>query len=243
VATTGSRRPEKALTAAEVRNAGPGKHFDGHGLYLRVQPNGARQWVQRIVIRGKRRELGLGSPPLVPLARARELALDNRRIAREGGDPISARRAVQAVPTFSEATDRFLASKLSEFRNDKHKAQWRSTLDTYAGQILGDMRVCDVTLPDVLRVLEPIWRTKTETASRLRGRIEAVLSWAIAAGHRTGDNPARWKGNLDSMLPKPGKVAVCRTTTLHWPSPMRLAGLPSCAGGKGWPRARWSSWR
>lgn len=201
------RRPEKALTAAEVRSAGPGKHFDGHGLFLRVQPNGARQWVQRIVIRGRRRELGLGSPPLVSLARARDLALENRRVARDGGDPISARRAVMAVPTFNEATESFLASKLTEFRNEKHRAQWRSTLDSYAGPVLGPMRVCDVTLADVLRVVQPIWVDKTETASRLRGRIEAVLSWATVAGHRTGDNPARWKGNLDAMLPKPGKVA------------------------------------
>lgn len=207
MSTAGTRRPQKALTAAEVRTAGPGKHFDGHGLYLRVQPNGARQWVQRIVIRGKRCELGLGSPPLVPLARARDLALENRRLARDGGDPISARRTVQSVPTFNEASERFLASKLSEFRNAKHQAQWRSTLLTYAGPVLGDMRVSDVTLPDVLRVLEPIWRDRTETASRLRGRIEAVLAWATVAGHRAGDNPARWKGNLDAMLPKPGKVA------------------------------------
>jgi integrase len=207
MASTGSRKPEKALTAAEVRNAGPGKHFDGHGLFLRVQSNGAKQWVQRIVIRGKRCELGLGSPPLVSLAAARETALDNRRLARAGGDPLNEKREERAVPTFNEATDQFLAAKLSEFRNDKHKAQWRSTLDTYAAPIIGPKRVSEVKLADVLRVLEPIWRTKTETASRLRGRIEAVLSWTTVAGHRTGDNPARWKGNLDAMLPKPGKVA------------------------------------
>jgi integrase len=204
---TGNRKPEKALTAAEVRNAGPGKHFDGHGLFLRVQPNGARQWVQRIVIRGKRRELGLGSPPLVPLARARELALENRRVARAGGDPLSEKRERAAVPTFAEAVERFLASKLTEFRNEKHRAQWRSTLETYAAPVIGAKRVSDVTLQDVLRVLEPIWHRKTETATRLRGRIEAVLAWATVAGHRSGDNPARWKGNLDAMLPKPGKIA------------------------------------
>ena len=135
------------------------------------------------------------------------MALENRRTARAGGDPLAAKRDLAAIPTFAEAVDRFLASKLAEFRNDKHRAQWRSTLNTYAGPVLGNMHVSDVTLPDVLRVLEPIWRDKTETASRLRGRIEAVLSWARVAGHRTGDNPARWKGNLDAMLPKPGKVA------------------------------------
>jgi integrase len=207
MATTGSRKPEKALTAAQVRTAGPGKHFDGHGLFLRVQPNGARQWVQRIVIRGKRCELGLGSPPLISLAHARDVALDNRRVARAGGDPLTTKRDVAAVPTFAEAVERFLASKLAEFRNDKHRLQWRSTLDTYAGPVLGSMRVSDIGFQDVLRTLEPIWREKTETASRLRGRIEAVLGWATVSGHRVGDNPARWKGNLDALLPKPGKIA------------------------------------
>lgn len=207
MAEKGSRRTEKALTAAQVRTAGPGKHFDGNGLFLRVQPNGARQWVQRIVIRGKRRDLGLGSPPLVSLAQARDLALDNRRLARAGGDPLAAKRDKAAVPTFAEAVERFLDSKLAEFRNEKHRLQWRSSLDTYAGPVLGAIQVSDIGLQDILRTLDPIWREKTETASRLRGRIEAVLAWAKVSGHRTGDNPARWKGNLDAILPKPGKIA------------------------------------
>jgi integrase len=207
MAATGARAPEKALTAAQVRTAEPGKHFDGHGLFLRVEPNGSRRWVQRIVVRGKRCELGLGSPPLVSLAQAREMALDNRRVARAGGDPLASKRERAAVPTFAEAVDRFLASKLAEFSNDKHRLQWRSTLDSYAGPVLGPMRVADIGLRDVLRVLEPIWREKTETASRLRGRIESVLAWATVSGHREGDNPARWKGNLDALLPKPGKIA------------------------------------
>lgn len=204
-----TRRVEKALTAAKVAgNLEPGRYHDGGGLglYLRVEPNLSRFWVQRVTIRGKRCELGLGSPPAVKLADARALATDNKRLARAGGDPLAAKRKAAAGLTFSKAVDEYLSAKLAEFRNDKHRKQWRATLDTYAAPIIGDMRLDAIELPDVLRVLQPIWASKTETASRLRGRIEAVLSWATVAGHRSGDNPARWKGNLSEMLGKPGKL-------------------------------------
>jgi integrase len=209
MATKGIRKPQKALTARFVETVtAPGKYHDGQGLILRVQPNGAKQWIQRITIRGKRCELGLGSPPAIPLATARKLALDYRGAAMMGRDPAQERRDARAGLTFEAAVERYLAAKLDEFRNDKHKAQWRSTLDTYASPVLGPKLVAEIGLQDVLRVLEPIWQGKTETASRLRGRIEAVLSWATVAGHRTGDNPARWKGNLSEVLAKPGKVAT-----------------------------------
>ena len=208
MATKGIRKPHKALTARFVETVtGPGKYFDGQGLFLRVQPNGARQWVQRISIRGKRCELGLGSPPAVSLATARTLALENRGAAMLGRDPIQEKRDARAGLTFEAAVNEYLTAKLDEFQNDKHKKQWRSTLDTYANPVLGPKMVAEITLQDVLRVLEPLWSDKTETASRLRGRIEAVLSWATVAGHRQGDNPARWKGNLSEMLAKPNKVA------------------------------------
>lgn len=186
----------------------PGKYHDGGGtgLYLRIDPNGSRFWVQRLTIRGKRRELGLGSPPLVPLAEARDKATDNKRLARAGGDPLAEKRAARGTLTFAEAVEHYLEGKLAEFRNDKHRKQWRATLDTYAAPKIGKMQVEAIEVRDVLRVLEPIWTTKTETASRLRGRIEAVLSWATVAGHRVGDNPARWGGNLAELLPKPSKV-------------------------------------
>ncbi|MGB0499279.1 MAG: tyrosine-type recombinase/integrase [Rubricella sp.] len=202
------RKPEKALSARFVATVTePGKYFDGQGLFLRVAKNGAKQWVQRITIRGKRCELGLGSPPAVSLAMAREKALENRGTAMLGGDPLAEKRKAREGLTFAQAVDACLSVKLSEFRNDKHRKQWRSTLDRHALPVLGRKQVSDIDVQDVLRVLEPIWRKKTETASRLRGRIENVLSWATAAGHRTGDNPARWKGNLAEMLPKPAKVA------------------------------------
>ncbi|MCR9151910.1 MAG: integrase arm-type DNA-binding domain-containing protein [Rhodobacteraceae bacterium] len=202
------RKPERALSARFVETVtAPGKYFDGHGLFLRVAKNGARQWVQRITIRGKRTELGLGSPPAVTLATARRLALENRGKAMLGGDPLADKRKDREGMSFADAVEKYLAAKLSEFRNEKHRKQWRSTLDAYAAPVLGRKLVSEITVQDVLRVLEPIWREKTETASRLRGRIENVLSWATVAGHRTGDNPARWKGNLSEMLPKPAKVA------------------------------------
>lgn len=208
MATKGIRKPQKALSPRFVETVTePGKHFDGQGLFLRVQPNGAKQWVQRITIRGKRCELGLGSPPAVSLATARQMALENRGKAMLGCDPLQERREARAGLTFEAAMDDYLAAKLDEFRNEKHKKQWRATLDTYARPVLGPKLVSEITVQHILKVLEPIWQTKTETASRLRGRIENVLSWATVAGHRTGDNPARWKGNLSELLPKAAKVA------------------------------------
>jgi len=163
--------------------------------------------VQRITIRGKRRELGLGSPPAVTLAAARKKALENRGSAMLGGDPLAEKREAREVLTFSDAIETYLAAKLSEFRNEKHRKQWRATLETYAVPVIGRRLVSAIETQDVLRVLQPIWHSKTETAKRLRGRIENVLSWATVAGHRSGENPARWKGNLSEILPKPAKVA------------------------------------
>jgi len=170
---------------------------------LQVTPTGARSWLLRVTIKGKRRQIGLGSYPDVTLAQARERARGVKDMIWQGIDPLAEKRRL----TFAQAMEKTLEARTAEFRNEKHKKQWRSTLDTYAMPMLGNMAVSDIDVSDVLRVLEPIWTTKTETASRLRGRIEAVLSWATVGGHRTGDNPARWRGNLDAVLPKPGKVA------------------------------------
>ncbi|WP_150497822.1 tyrosine-type recombinase/integrase [Roseibium aquae] len=205
----GSSNP-KRLSAAFVRSVKtPGKYHDntGTGLFLRVDPGGGRFWIQRTTIDGRRREIGLGSFPTISLADAREAANENKRLIRAGHDPIAAKQRDRRVLTFSQAVERYLEKKEAEFRNEKHLKQWRSTLDTYASPIIGKMQAQAITLPDIVKVLEPIWTTKTETASRLRGRIESVLSWATVAGYRTGENPARWKGNLDAVLPKPGKVA------------------------------------
>lgn len=211
----GTRRPAKALTVRLVETArNSGKYFDGNGLFLRISGTGSRQWVQRIVIRGKRCELGLGSPELASLVQVRQIALENRRMARNGIDPRAARREAHDSMCFSEAVERFLAAKAIEYRSAKHRKQWRATLVDHANPILGGKPVGDIAASDILRVLEPIWLKRTETASRLRGRIEAVLSWATAAGYRKGDNPARWKGNLSELLAKPGRIARSR----HFPA-------------------------
>lgn len=205
------------LTAQTVKNIKiPGKYSDGGGLglFLWVKPNRARFWVQRIMISGRRRDIGLGSYPIVSLADAREQALVNKQVVRQGGDPLAEKRKDKVSVTFKSAAERYLETKLSGFRNPKHRAQWRSTLRTYAYPVLGHLDVDTIEPRDILRVVQPIWETKTETAKRLRGRIEAVLSWAAVAGHRAGDNPARWKGNLSEMLPSPSKVA----NSQHYPA-------------------------
>jgi integrase len=210
---TGRHQVEK-LSAVFCKQAGPGRHGDGRGLYLIVEATGARRWMQRVVIAGKRRDLGLGGYPAVSLAEARQKALANLGQIEAGANPLEAKRqaeaeakAAQAVPTFNAAVDAYLAMKLAEFRNGKHRDQWRSTLATYAGPVIGTKSVDQIDTADILRILQPIWASKTETASRLRGRIEAVMAWAIVAGHRTGPNPASWRHHLDRLLPKPGKVA------------------------------------
>jgi integrase len=185
------------------------------GLLLQCTETGARTWLLRTVVGTKRREIGLGGYPDVTLAEAVRRAREAKEKIRNGIDPIEERKAARAALaaaqrrglTFSAAVARYLVAKLDAFKNAKHQQQWRNTLAAYATPQLGAMLVSEITVQDVLRVLEPIWSDKTETASRLRGRIEAVLSWATVAGHRTGDNPARWAGNLKELLPAPSAVA------------------------------------
>ena len=203
-------RSTKKLTAAKINgNLAAGKYHDGGGtgLFLRVEPNGSRRWLQRTTINGKRREIGLGSPPTVSLSAARESAYKNKRDIREGLNPLTKKKDNAPTLTFKEAANLYIEVKRSEFTNEKHKKQWFTTLNTYAYPKLGKLPVGEILVNDVLETLKPIWTTKTETASRLRGRIEAVLSWATVSGYRNGDNPARWKGNLSELLPKPSKIA------------------------------------
>lgn len=184
------------------------------GLLLQITPSGGRSWVLRVRVGQKRREIGLGGYPSVTLGQARDKAREIRNQVVEGIDPVEQRKALRAELaaaqrrnlTFSAAMERYFESKLDAFKNKKHRAQWQSTLRTYAEPQLGAMDVNDITVQDVLRVIEPIWRTKTETANRVRGRIEAILSWATVSGHRSGDNPASWKGNLKELLPAPSKI-------------------------------------
>src|SRR3954452_19940802 len=176
------RHPEKALTAVQVRSLQkPGRYADGNGLYLVVDPSGAKRWVLRTVVRGKRRDIGLGGLGLVPLAEAREKAVVYRRMAREGGDPLAERRKARAViPTFAEAAERVHAEHKAAWRNPKHAQQWINTLRQYAFPVVGERRVDHIATPDVLNVLGPIWLAKPETARRVRQRVGAVLDWAKA---------------------------------------------------------------
>lgn len=185
------------------------------GLYMQITPRGGKSWVLRVSVGETRRDIGLGGFPTVTLAQARDKAREARDKIERGIDPVAERKAARASlvlaqrrgMTFSDAVDKCLAAKLDAFKNAKHRQQWRNTLDAYATPELGKLLVADIETQDVLRALQPIWATKTETASRLRGRIEAVLSWATVAGHRKGDNPARWSGNLKELLPAASKIA------------------------------------
>ncbi len=193
------------LTTRKVETAKPGKYGDGAGLQLAVAPTGARKWVYRYMTQGKAREMGLGDYPTITLAEAREKALEARRLARSGVDPIAERRKDRRVPTFGELADDIAGQLAEGFRNDKHKAQWKMTLAVYA-EPLRAKPVDAIETADILAVLQPIWQAKAETASRLRGRIERVLNAAKAKGYRTGENPAAWRGHLENLLPKRQKL-------------------------------------
>lgn len=210
-------RKAKDLSALEVsRLTKPGHHAVGGvaGLYLYVNESGARSWVLRVVVGEKRRHMGLGGYPDVPLAQAREKARQARDDVETGVDPITRRKNAASElkaqqlseKTFKQAATAYIEAHGDSWRNPKHRAQWTSTLETYVHQIFGDLHVRDVNQELVMKVLEPIWKTKNETASRVRGRIESILDWATVRGYRNGDNPARWKGHLDHLLPAPSKV-------------------------------------
>ena len=224
----------KELSALEVgRLNKPGMHAVGAvpGLHLQVTDTGASTWILRVLVGGRRREIGLGGYPAVTLAQAREKARMTREDIVKGIDPVEQRKAARSALfalhgariTFDECAQKFIESKAAEWRNPKHRAQWAATLATYASPVVGRLNVQDVTLAHVMKILETdnLWTTKTETASRLRGRIESVLDWATVRGYRTGDNPARWKGHLDKLLPAPGKT---KTVEHHAALPYALLG-------------------
>jgi integrase len=201
---------KEKLSARAAATTKPGRYCDGHGLWLAVSPSGARKWVFRFTFDGRVTEMGLGNAA-VSLATARDKAAEARKLVASGINPIEARRKAERIaaqkPTFGQCADALLEAKSSEWRNEKHRAQWRMTLAEYA-KPLRAIPVDEVDTEAVLGVLQPIWQDKPETASRFRGRIEAVLDAARAKGHiaRNEANPARWRGHLDKLLPKRRKL-------------------------------------
>lgn len=218
--------PKKAreLKPIEIKRlVTPGRYAVGGvaGLHLQVTDSGARSWILRAKIGDKRRDMGLGGYPDVSLAQAREEAQKARQLIREGQDPVKVKNAARDALrneqakhlTFEDSAIRCHASKAPEFRNEKHKKQWIRTLEQHAFPIIGNLPVSEIDLTHILQVLEPIWHDRTETASRVRQRIEAVLTWATVSGFRSGDNPARWQGNLKEVLPTPSKIAKVKHHT------------------------------
>jgi integrase len=205
----------KKLSARAVVNAKrPGLYGDGSGLYLQVSTTGTKSWLFRYKIDGRSRYMGLGSLTTITLAKARELASECRQLRFDGIDPIDHRNGVRVAArleaakatTFDQCCDAYIASHKACWRNAKHRAQWVTTLGTYVTPVFGKLPVQTIDVALVMKVLEPIWSAKPETASRLRGRIERILDWARARGFRSGENPARWRGHLDHLLPTRSKV-------------------------------------
>lgn len=212
--------PKKAveLGALQVsRLKMPGRHAVGGvaGLHLWIKATGAKSWILRVLVGPVRKDIGLGGFPDVTLAGARDAARRARDQIVQGIDPVEQRKQARALlmaenataKTFSQCAEAFIEAKGDEWDNPKHRQQWTNTLKTYADPYIGELLVRDLTVTHILEVLQPIWKTKTETATRVRGRIEAVLDWATVRGYRQGDNPARWKGHLEQLLPKPSKVS------------------------------------
>lgn len=203
------------LSAMKVKRLSkPGYYGDGGGLYLQVSTKGSKSWIFRYERQGHERQMGLGALHTVSLVDARELARQARLILATGLDPIEKRKAEMAALRAEQSNDldfdtcakRYIEAHEAGWRNAKHRQQWENTLRVHASPHIGKIHVRWIDTPLILKVLEPIWRTKTETASRIRERIERILSWATVRGYRDGDNPARWRGHLDEMLPKPAKV-------------------------------------
>jgi integrase len=210
------RKLNNALTTLAVKNAKPGRHADGGGLHLLVKESGARSWVYRFMLNGKSRDVGLGAAAgsdAISLSDARDLASALRLKVKAGVDPLEERqqKAAQALATaqaaeiagitFKAVAEAYIAANEGSWRNEKHRQQWRNTLATYVYPVMGELPVAEIGTPHVLKILEPIWQAKPETASRVRGRIETVLDAAKARGYRAGENPARWRGHIAQILP------------------------------------------
>ena len=229
-----------ALAAVGVKKAKPGRHADGGGLHLLVKESGARSWVFRFMLKGKSRDLGLSRCPEaiallrktgdgeITLAQARDIAAIYRLKVKAGIDPLAEREEEEAAKvvaaltaqikgvTFKSAAESYIKTNEDNWRNEKHRQQWRNTLNTYVYPVIGDLPVSEITLEHVLSIIEPIWKIKPETASRVRGRIESILDAAKARGYREGENPARWRGHIAEILPKRSKLTRGHHTAMPY---------------------------
>ena len=213
------------LTAVGIKNLkDKGLYGDGGGLHLRITDSGTKGWIFRFAREGRTRDMGLGACADISLASAREIAEECRKKLKQGLDPIEARKTAAREQngsaksvTFREAVERYISAHEPSWKNAKHRQQWRNTLESYANPIIGDMDVAAIATEDILQVLEPIWRTKPETAVRVRGRIENVLDWCRARKLRDGANPALWRGHLKHLLPaRKKKGAVRHHPAMPW---------------------------
>lgn len=220
------RQQNGKLSARTIaRLCEPGHHSDGNGLYLHVAQSTKKSWYFRFKIAGRAREMVLGSLDTLDLVRARAKACECRQLVLDGKDPLEERRASKAAAaleqarqiTFNECAASYIAAHRTSWRNPKHVIQWENTIATYASPVIGHLEVASVDAALVVKVLGPIWKSKTNTAALLRGRIEAILDWAKGQTFRDGDNPARWSGHLENLLPNPRKVTpVQHSPALPW---------------------------
>ena len=216
-------RQQQRLSALQVTKlTRPGLYGDGGGLTLQVTTTGAKSWLFRFMVAGKPFAMGLGPTHTVSLAEARQKALNARKLLIEGINPLTAKKqnkiaaalASAKMMTFDQCAEAYILAHKASWKNAKHADQWKNTLNTYASPIFGQLPVAEINTGLVVKCLAPIWESKTETAIRLRGRIESVLGWATTSGYRTGENPARWKGHLDNLL-----ATISKTSrTKHHPS-------------------------
>ncbi|MGB7834756.1 MAG: Arm DNA-binding domain-containing protein [Xanthobacteraceae bacterium] len=213
------------LTDVKCRTASTGSHCDGHGLYLLVKPAGTRSWLFRYALVGRQHWMGLGSFPVVTLKRAREKALEARRLLADGEDPLAHKRAARAslrqqhtkqlrALTFDQCAEQFIKSHSAGWRSVMHAKQWSQSLRDHVSPVIGDMPVAAIDTESALKVLEPIWTKMPTAAGRVRNRIELILDWARVKHYREGENPARWRGHLDHLLVRRSRLRVVR----HFPS-------------------------